>query len=179
MSSLLFSIFSIFIACLIAFLMIKIGEFCQKRIQFLHDPVYVPSQAEAVQRMIQLSRPQVKDRVCDLGSGNGRLVIDFAKLGCQTIGYEIDPFLVWESKNNIQKNGVSDRAQICWKSFWLADLSQVDILLLFMTASIMEKLELKLRAELKPGAKVVSQRFPLPHWKPEKKIGDCYLYIQK
>ncbi len=166
-------------AILLAVLVLKIGSFAQKRIQFMHDPVYVPSVDDAVQRMIALAEPRKKDLVLDLGAGNGKLVNDFARFVGQAVGYEIDPFLVWEARKKISSKHLQDKVFIKWQSFWSADVSKADIILLFMTASIMEKLEKKLRAELKPGCKVVSQRFVFPTWKPAKKLGDCYLYVQK
>lgn len=173
------TIFLLFgIAAANAFLVLKFGSFLQKRIQFLHGPVYVPSLDEATERMIKLAQPSKQDVVADLGSGNGKLVMTFSPLSLRTTGYEIDPFLVWESRRNLKRLKLKN-ADIKWQSFWSPQLSEYDIVLLYMTASIMEKLEKKLLAELKPGARVVSQRFQFPNWKAEKKLGDCFLYLKK
>ncbi len=169
---------AIVIALTVTFVVLKCGTFFQKRIQFLHDPVYVPSLDEASQRMIILAKPTKKDLVADLGSGNGKLLLDFAPLSKHVDGYEIDPFLAFESRRKIHRIGYKN-IDVKWESFWKPSFHEYDIILLYMTASIMKKLEEKLLRELKPGARVISQRFQFPHWKPEKKLGDCFLYIKK
>ncbi len=163
----------------LALVVIQIGFFVSTKVQFLHDPVYVPSKDAAVVDMIALANPQPHEIVADLGSGNGKLLIAFSELAKQAIGFEVGPFLVWESRHKIQKLGLVTKVQIKWQSFWSADVSQTDVILLFMTASIMAKLEKKLRAELKPGARVISQRFVFPNWPAAKKLGESTLYIQE
>jgi hypothetical protein len=40
----------------------------------------------------------------------------------------------------------------------------------------MERLKAKVRAELKPGARIVLAVYPFVDWKPEAQDGDVYLY---
>jgi len=42
----------------------------------------------------------------------------------------------------------------------------------------MEQLEAKIRSQLKPGARVVSNTFKFPHWSAAKVEGGVYLYIK-
>lgn len=160
------------------FLLLKLGEWLQSKISFLHDPVYVPSTPQAIFSMLKLAQPKKGQIVVDLGSGDGRLLLAFAKKGCNCIGYEINPILVWKSNQLARKHNVEKRMHFYCKSFWQADISQADIITLFMTASIMERLEKKLLKGVKQGTKVVSQRFRFPHWKIQKQQGDSALYIR-
>lgn len=160
----------------LAFVALKLGQFFSARIQFLHDPVYVPSQDQAVVDMLTLAKPQKGQLVLDLGSGDGKLVIAFAKLGCQVIGYEIDPFLVWTARRRIHQLGLEKCASVKWQSFWQADVGQADVVVIFATASIMEKLGQKLATETKNTAKIISERFIFPNWPDKKKLGECRLY---
>src|SRR5436190_21665063 len=73
---------------------------------------FVPSPQEVVDRMIELAGVKKGDVVYDLGSGDGRIVITAAKRGAKAVGFEIDPDLVKESRDNIQKAGVGDSAEI-------------------------------------------------------------------
>lgn len=116
--------------------------------------------------------------VIDLGSGDGILVVESAKRGARAIGYEINPLLVARSKQLIKKSGLLD-ASIRQKSLWDADVSQADVILLFGISHIMPRLEKKLRAELKSGARVVSQTFFFPHWEPTRTEGRVRLYVQE
>lgn len=128
--------------------------------------------------MLNLAAIKAGSQVVDLGSGDGILLIEAAKLGAQATGYEINPFLVAKSQISAKNQGLEDKVKIYKQSFWGADLSQFDIVLLFGITHIMPKLEKKLRHELKPGAIVVSYTFKFPHWPAEKVENNVYLYIQ-
>jgi protein-L-isoaspartate O-methyltransferase len=169
----------VFLSIVVVLGLLSLGHFLQQRISFLHDPVYVPSREEAIERMIQLAQPKKGMQAIDFGSGNGVIVIALAKLGCQVIGYEIQPLLVRASRKKIEELGLQDAAEIKSGSFWKADVSGCDVVFLYMTASIMQRLEKKLLMELKPGARVVSQEFKFPTWKVEKKVGNVCLYVKR
>jgi 16S rRNA A1518/A1519 N6-dimethyltransferase RsmA/KsgA/DIM1 with predicted DNA glycosylase/AP lyase activity len=137
---------------------------------------YLPSSNEAVQRIIAISDIKPGEKAVDLGSGDGRIVIAFAKAGAEAHGYEVNPFLVWLSKRNIQKAGLSGKAFIHWGDFWNKDLSTFSIVSVYGIERIMVNLEKKLRRELKAGAKVISNKFIFPTWPYVKKDGNIYLY---
>lgn len=139
---------------------------------------YAKSKHETIEKMVLLSEVTSKQKVVDLGSGDGRLVIAFAKRGAEAHGYEINPFLVWLSRNNIKKTGVSGRAFIHGKNFWSADFSEFDVVSVFGISYMMARLEDKLKKELRPGAKVLLNHFAFPKWQHSKKEGDVYLYIK-
>jgi len=114
--------------------------------------------------MIELAKIKKGDKVCDLGSGDGRLVIMAAKKGAKAVGFEINPFLVLISWLKILLAGVRKNAQVQWRNFWWQDVSEADIVLLYLITHQMEKMEKKLKKELKPGARVISYIFKFPHW---------------
>lgn len=137
---------------------------------------YVPSGDDYVRKMIELATVKSGEIVVDLGSGNGKVVIALAKLGVETHGYEINPFLVLLSRKNIKKAGLNGHAFIHWKNFWHADFSRYDVVFVFGITGIMGKLEKKLRKELKLGARVVCNAFTFPNWKPTEESDGVYLY---
>lgn len=49
-----------------------------------------------------------KPKLVDLGSGDGRIVIEAAKKGYEAVGYEINPWLVLYSRHLAKKQGVAD-----------------------------------------------------------------------
>lgn len=138
--------------------------------------IYDPSEIKEVKNIIDLSNAGHGKKAADLGSGDGRIVIALAKKGTEAHGYEVNPFLVYRSRNNIQKAGVSNRAFIHWKSFWKVDFSDFDIITTFQVGFIMGKLERKLWKELKPGSRIVSHHWQFPNLPPIDKKGDVYLY---
>ncbi|MBU1045697.1 50S ribosomal protein L11 methyltransferase [Patescibacteria group bacterium] len=141
--------------------------------------IYVPTKPEIVKKMINLADVKPGEKAIDLGSGDGRLVIALAKTGIEAHGYEINPFLVRLAQKNIRKAGISDRAFIHLKTFWKEDFSKFNIVTVYGMSHIMKKLELKLRKEIKPGAKIISNSFVFPNWRYSKKEEGVYLYENK
>lgn len=139
---------------------------------------YVPIVSWVIDNVIVISSAKKGERAIDLGSGDGRVVIALAKKGLLADGYEINPFLVALSKYKIKRANVKN-ARIYLGNFWNLDISNYDIVTIFVVPYIMEKLEKKLRAQLKKGARVITMSHPFPHWTPVKKGQSVYLYIQK
>ena len=137
---------------------------------------FVRTTPETVTRMVALCEIRDGHKAADLGSGDGRVVIALARAGAEAHGYEINPFLVLWSRFRVRRAGLSDRATIHWKSFWKHDFSSFRVVTVFGTLRVMERLEQKLRAELKPGARVVSNLFQLPTWPHLSKENSVYLY---
>ena len=82
-------LFCVIIVAGILWMSYRIAE----KISFLNDPVYVPSTPKAIRSMLELAQAKPGDHVIDFGSGDGRIVIAFAQLGCYASGIEIDPLL--------------------------------------------------------------------------------------
>jgi len=143
---------------------------------FARGAIFLPIHKKRVDTMIALSSVRPEDKVVDLGSGDGRIVIEFAKAGAEAHGYEINPFLVWLSRKNIREAGLKGKAFVHWKSFWRVNLSDYSIVTLFGINYIMKDLEQKLLKELTPGSRVVSYLFQFPTWQSEKKEYGVFLY---
>lgn len=138
--------------------------------------IYDPSEMKEVKTMVELSKVRHGEKAVDLGSGDGRIVIALAKKGAEAHGYEINPILVYKSRQNIKYAGLKHKAFIHWKSFWDVDLSDFDIVTTFQVGFIMKKLENKLMKELKPGSYVISHHWTFPTLPALKHKDDIYLY---
>jgi len=136
------------------------------------DIHYVPTLDPVVNLMLQTAAVTSSDVVYDLGSGDGRIVIAAAKqYGARGVGVELDPDLIKQAKKNAQKAGVADKVTFIQGDLFKADLSDATVVTLFLSQSINQRIEPKLKRELKPGTRVVSHRFPMPpDWKPDKDI---------
>ena len=137
---------------------------------------FQPSSNKELQQMIEILNVKKGQKIADLGSGDGKVVIEFAKKGAEVHGFEINPFLVWLSRRKIKKLGLEKKAFIHRKNFWKQDFSDFDIVTLFQIYYVMHGLENKLKEELRKGAKIISNTWRFPHWKSEKQIGKIYLY---
>jgi hypothetical protein len=138
---------------------------------------FVPTSKNTTKQMIDFAKIVSSDRVADLGSGDGRLLFGAIAAGAQSAeGYEIHPGLVWFSRLKAKWKRMSSRITIHQKTFWDADLSQISLVFLYQLPNPMTRLSDKLKRELPPGARVVSNTFTFPNWKPEEVRGKIYLY---
>lgn len=134
---------------------------------------YAPLGEERIKRVISLLKIKKGQKILDLGSGDGRVVIALAKHEAKAYGFEINPifYLISRFKARSIQN-----AHFKLTDFWQEDLSSYDAITLYGITHMMPALEKKLRQELKPGTLVVSNHFKFPHWKIIKKFVDVYLY---
>ncbi|TAK04805.1 methyltransferase domain-containing protein [Patescibacteria group bacterium] len=137
---------------------------------------YVPSTDERVRMMLRMSRIQPGEKVADLGSGDGRLVISAAALGADAVGYEVNPFLTLRARVMAWKAGLGRRVGFRTRPFQRAALGDYDVIFCYLLPSLMAKVEKKLERELKPGGRVVVNAFPLPTWKPLAVRDHVYVY---
>jgi len=138
--------------------------------------IYYPTTDKAVTQMLKLSQIGPKDTLLDLGSGDGRILIAAARLGAVTIGYEIDPFLVWQSRRRIHQAKLDKLAIIRWKSFWQADFSQATIVTVYLFPHLMNRLQGLLEKKVNHPIRLVANDYPFPQLIPAKHYRQIYLY---
>jgi SAM-dependent methyltransferase len=129
---------------------------------------FVPTPQEVVDKMVELAAVKKGDVVYDLGSGDGRIVITAAKKGARAVGYEIDPDLVKESRENIRKAGLEKLAEIRQQDILTVDLSGATVVTMYLLPDVNLRLKPNLLSQLKPGSRVVSHAFDMGDWKPDK-----------
>src|ERR1044071_3493736 len=66
---------------------------------------YVQTPMEIVERMLRMAEVRPGDSVIDLGSGDGRIVIEAAKRGASGLGVDLDPNLVKLPTQNARRAG--------------------------------------------------------------------------
>jgi len=132
---------------------------------------YIPTPEVIVNRMLEAGHVKAEDVVYDLGSGDGRIVIMAAqKFGAHAVGVEIMPDLCRKATERIKSLGLSDRARIMEDSLFRVDLSPATVVTMFFLTSSNERLKPNLEKYLKPGARVVSNEFPIRGWKPTEVV---------
>jgi SAM-dependent methyltransferase len=135
------------------------------------DVPYVPSTEEAVQAMLELAAVKKTDIVYDLGCGDGRIVIAAAKnFGAHGVGIDINPERIQEARSNARKAGVEHLVRFEEADLFEADFRQATVVTLFLLPTVNEKLRPKLREQLKPGARIVSNTFDMGEWKPDREV---------
>jgi SAM-dependent methyltransferase len=132
------------------------------------DIHFVPTQQSVADAMLQLARVNANDVVYDLGSGDGRIVITAAqKYGARGVGIELDPRLVRISRQTALEGAVEHKATFIEGDLFTADISPATVVTLYLSLTVNMRLEAKLKRELRPGVRIVSQRFPIGSWQPD------------
>ena len=134
------------------------------------DVPFVPTPQPIIDRMLSLAGVRPGDRLVDLGSGDGRIVITAAKrYGIEAVGVEINPALVRQARANAAAAGVAAKATFVEGDLFDYDLHKATVVTIFLLPGINMRLKPKLLKELQPGARLVSHRFDMGlNWPPEK-----------
>jgi hypothetical protein len=137
--------------------------------QDLFSP-YVPSDLEEVRRMLKMADLRDGDVVYDLGSGDGRIVLEAARMN-KTVrgrGIEIDEKLVQKSTEAARANGVDGRVHFLHQNAFDADLREATVITMWLFPELMRMLRPKILAEARPGTRVVTRTWDLGGWKPDE-----------
>ena len=131
---------------------------------------YVPTPWPVVRAMLELARVGDTDFVVDLGSGDGRVVIEAARSrGARGLGVEIDPDLVQASIDEARQLGLSGRVAFERRDLFETDLSPATVVTLYLLPRLLAELQPRL-ARLRPGTRIVSHDFRLGDWKPDATV---------
>jgi len=134
----------------------------QDTIPFVPSPMYV------VQKMIEVAEIKKGDILYDMGSGDGRIVIEAAKkYGIRGVGIDLNPELVTKARENALKEGVANLVEFRAQDGLTVDLSEATVVTLYMFKWFNNALRPKLQ-QLKPGSRVVAHDFDIDDWKPTR-----------
>ena len=135
---------------------------------------FVPSPNSVVEYMLKLADLKAGEVLFDMGSGDGRTVIMAAKIfGARGVGIELREDLAKKAMGNIHENNLEDRVTIVNGDMFNVNLTEADVVYLYLTTSANEKIRPKLESDLKKGARVVSHDYEIIGWKPEKVENFC------
>jgi len=137
-----------------------------------------PTSRRKVRKMLEMSGAGPSDIIYDLGSGDGRIVVEAARrFHARAVGVEADPFRVLFSQLTISLLHLEGQARIIWGNFFRIDLSEATIVTTFLSQGTNRRLESKLMAELKPGTRVVSYEWTFDGWTPTARDDDNHLSL--
>ncbi len=131
------------------------------------DAPYVPTKIERIKKLLKLAELKRGQVFCELGSGDGRVVIEAAKMGAISYGVEQSWIRVlysrWKARglNNIH---------FIHQDIFKQKFSSADVVFIFLLPKGVAKLEPLLKKNLKKGTKIITQTFHFKNWKPYKKI---------
>lgn len=128
---------------------------------------WIPSSRKSVKKMMQLAQIKPGDVLYDLGSGDGRIIIEAARrYKAVARGIEIDPLRYILSKIKIYFLDLKDNTSIRLGNFFSENLRDADIVVVYLLQETNNKLIKKLKNELMPGTRVISNTFKFYGLKP-------------
>jgi SAM-dependent methyltransferase len=139
------------------------------------DVVFVATRPPVVNAMLKLAGVTKNDVVYDLGCGDGQIIVAAGKLGARAVGVDIDPERVREAEANIKAAGVGNRVRVILGDIFdpRLEISEATVVTLYLLPGLNAKLAPRLKAELRPGTRVVSNTFDMmqatPPWPHEQK----------
>lgn len=131
----------------------------------------MPSSRKAVATFLDLIPDATGGKIVDLGAGWGTLAYPIAKRfpTAEVVGCELSPIPWIYSRLKglfVRRPNLTLRRQ----SVFDADLSDVDVVVVYLHPAAMRKLGPKFERELRHGTLVLSNTFPVPTWKPAQTI---------
>jgi uncharacterized protein (TIGR03000 family) len=149
---------------------------------------WVPTPDDIVDKMCEMAKVTKDDVVHDYGCGDAIMLIRAVqKFGAKKAwGNEYDPKILEQAKEKIKGAKVEDKITVVQgdiNKMTEKDVADATVVLLYIGDNLGEKLSPLLQKGLKPGARIVSHRFKLGDWKPDKTVevtgmdGDQYTLL--
>jgi ubiquinone/menaquinone biosynthesis C-methylase UbiE len=147
------------------------------------DIACIPTPPEAVDAALMLAGVGQHDRLYDLGSGDGRVVIRAAqRFGTRGVGIDIDPERIRQAEAAAAQAGVGDRVQFRQQDLFECDVHEATVVFLYLLPHLNLRLRPMLLKQLQPGSRVVSRDFDMGDWACDRSVyvageEECTLYL--
>ena len=147
------------------------------------DVIFVATDDDVAEGMLKLANVTTSDVVYDLGSGDGKIVITAARqFGARAVGIDINPQRITEANRNAEAAGVRDRVRFILGDIFdpSVPIGDATVVTLYLLPALNQKLMPRLKQELKPGTRVVSNSFDMGSaWPAEKtaQVGNYWIYM--
>lgn len=140
---------------------------CVNATAWTGEPIpFVPTHMAIVERMLELGEVNKDDVLYDLGSGDGRIVIQAAKkYGTRGVGIDLDPQLVEQARQKAKEEGVSHLVEFRAEDGTKTDISAATVVTLYMFKWFNTAIRPKLQ-KLRPGSRVVAHDYDIDDWQP-------------
>jgi uncharacterized protein (TIGR03000 family) len=134
---------------------------------------WVPTPDDVVDKMCEMAKVTKEDVVHDYGCGDAIMIIRAVqKFGAKKgWGNDIDAKMVKQAHEKIKAAGLEDKITVVEGNILTMtekDVAEATVVLLYIGDDLGTKLGPLLKKSLKPGTRIVSHRFKLGDWKPDK-----------
>lgn len=134
----------------------------------LYGVPWVPTRAKRIRKALQLAKLEAGETLYDLGAGDGRVLLMAVKeFGARAVGIEIGPVQCALGWLRILLSGSRRKARVRCGNFYRTDVTEADVVFVYLTSSQTTRLQKKLVRDLRAGTRVVSVAADFPDWQPE------------
>ncbi|HYU79292.1 MAG TPA: TIGR03000 domain-containing protein [Vicinamibacterales bacterium] len=133
---------------------------------------YVPTPPDIAAEMIKLAGVNADDVVFEPGCGDARITIAAVKAGAKRgVGIDIDPERVADARAAVDAAGLARKIEIRLDdALEIHDLSTATVVFLYMGDHFNLLMRPILWKQLEVGTRVVSHRFKMGDWQPDKTV---------
>lgn len=133
---------------------------CYIAIPALSGSPWWPAPKREVIKLLRMAELKEGETLYDLGCGDGRALIAAAReFGARGVGVEIDPVKVFIARFLVKSAGLSDRIKILRSSVLDVPLTDADVVFLYLSHQLIDRMKDKFLTELKPEARIASYGF--------------------
>lgn len=145
------------------------------------DVPYVPTPHDVVHRMLEMAEVKPDDYLIDLGSGDGRIVIAAVQNWNveRALGIDLDPQRIEQAEENARAAGIESQVEFEQGDLFEKDISEADVLTMYLLSSVNYRLRPVILDTLKPGTRIVSHAFDMREWEPDETdtVGASNIYL--
>jgi cyclopropane fatty-acyl-phospholipid synthase-like methyltransferase len=168
-------------------LIIIIISFCTTLYAAIFYAPFAATPKNTIREALRITELKKGEIFYDLGSGNGQsLIIASKEFGAKAFGFELSFQHYLISNINIIIHRCSKMVSIFWKDFQKVNISDANVIFVWLTPKAFPKLQEKMKRELRKGTRVIAYSSPIKFWNPDKVVilptsshPKLYLYIVK
>ena len=139
--------------------------------RILSEFPYLRSPIHVIDKALEIADLSRKDVFADLGCGDGAVLLRAAeKFGVFSVGFEIDPVFVQIASRRAKSAGLQDLIDIIHSDLFSADLSRLNVIYIYPSPLIIERLSRKILAECIEGTRILVHDYPLRLLQPVKVV---------
>jgi len=137
--------------------------------RILSEFPYLRSPIAVIDKALEAADLSRREIFADLGCGDGVVLIRAAeRFGVFSVGFEINPILVRIAQKRIKSANLQDLVDVVRSDLFLADLSRFDVIYVYPSPLVIEKLSRKILDECAGGTRILVHDYPLRLLKPVK-----------
>jgi len=134
---------------------------------------YLPTLKPQISQALKLIDLKPGQKLYELGSGDGRVVLAAARAGMTVTGYELNPILVLLANYRLRRY---PNANVKLSNFWKVNLADADGIFVFLLPKYMTKLDNKIIHDCRKPVKLVSFAFEITTRKPTRTANGLFRY---